>query len=205
MAAADFANLRFLPNQSTSQEASSAALPDEFDNHSPFARSASPMPRSDPPSDGMSCAFASSRRARASRTRAVAAAMPGFPASPAAISFDICGSSNRAHQRAKSFCGEATGNPVLLIHAFGGSDPAPGVLSAHPTTTHEKRNNATRATFEQKVPRCHMAACRFRKCGPDRKTAFLLEIEVNLGAAVDLATVGIVDAALCHIRPARLA
>ena len=161
VAAADFASLRFLPNQSTSHEASSAARPDEFDNHSPFARSASPKPRSDPPRDGMSCAVASSRRARASRTRAVAEAMLGFSASPAEISFDICGSSNRAHQRARSFCGEATGKPAPLIHAFGGSDPAPGGLSAQPTTTHEKRNNATRATFRQQAPRCRMAAFRF--------------------------------------------
>jgi hypothetical protein len=49
-----------------------------------------------------------------------------------------------------------------LIHNFGGADPALGGLSAQPTTTHEKRNNATRATFRQQATRFRMAACRFR-------------------------------------------
>ena len=106
------------------------------------------------------------------RTRAVADAMPEFPASPSAISFDICGSSNRAHQRAKSFCGDATGNPALLIHAFGGSVPSRGLLPAQPTTTHEKNNNATCVEFRQQTSRRFTAACRFRKFGKDGKTVF---------------------------------
>jgi hypothetical protein len=98
--------------------------------------------------------------------------MSKFPASPSAINFDICGSSNRAHHRAKSFCGDATGNPALLIHAFGGSAPSRVLLPAQPTTTHEKRNNTAQAAYRLQNTRSAIAACRFRKFGNDDKTVF---------------------------------